>query len=61
MQSANRRDTPPDFHPLHNLCEPEGRVAPISNGALQMIADMTAWLDNRKLWLEKTGQWPKLN
>lgn len=61
MQSANRDDAPPDFHPPANLKEPEGRVSPISKGALQMIAEMTAWLDNRKVLLERTGHWPKLN
>lgn len=61
MQSANRGDTPTYFRPLHNLKESEGRGSPISKGALQRIADMTAWLDNRKVSLERTGQWPKLN
>jgi hypothetical protein len=36
----------------------EGQISPYSKGALQMIADMTAWLDDRKLFLEKTGRWP---
>jgi hypothetical protein len=61
MLSANRDAAPPDFHPSHNLKEPKRRISPFSKGALQMIADMTAWLDNRKVLLERTGRWPKLN
>ncbi len=37
-----------------------GQAAPFSKGALQMIADMTAWLDERKVLLKQTGQWPRL-
>jgi hypothetical protein len=61
MQSANRANTSPDFLPQLTLGKPEIRVSPISKGTLQMIADMTAWLDSRKVLLERTGQWPKLN
>jgi hypothetical protein len=32
-----------------------------SKGALQVIMEMTAWLDKRKDELEKNGQWPILN
>lgn len=61
MQFANRSDAPPNLHLPPIIREPEGQVSPISKGALQMIADMTAWLDNRKVLLERTGEWPKLN
>jgi hypothetical protein len=61
MQSANMDSTPPDFHPPPNLWEPQGRGSAISKGALQTIADMIAWLDHRKVLLERTGRWPKLN
>jgi hypothetical protein len=29
-----------------------------TNGALQMIMEMTAWLDRRKADMEQNGQWP---
>jgi hypothetical protein len=61
MQSANRANISPDFLPQLTLVKPEIRVSPIAKGALQMIADMTAWPDSRKELLERTGQWPKLN
>jgi hypothetical protein len=61
MRTTNRGGTPPDLRQPSNLKEPKRRISPVLKGALQMIADMTAWLDNRKVLLERTGQWPKLN
>lgn len=61
MLSTNRGDILANFCPPRMLREPERRVRPTSKGALQMIADMTAWLDNRKVLLERAGQWPILN
>ena len=29
-----------------------------TNKSLKMVAEMTAWLDDRKDWLAKNGQWP---
>ena len=61
MQSLNRRHTPPNLSQPPIPWESVGQVSPASKGALQMIADMTSWLDDRKSWLEKTGQWPILS
>jgi hypothetical protein len=61
MLSPNREDSPPYFRFPTNSGESKRRVLLKSKGALQMIADMTAWLDSRKVLLERTGQWPKLN
>ena len=61
MRSTNKTDAPSNFRTPPFLKEPELRVLPTSKGSLQMIEDMSAWLDSRKLMLEKTGQWPKLN
>ena len=35
-----------------------GQTAPPLKGALEMIAEMTAWLDHRKAFLQRNGQWP---
>ena len=58
MLSTDRTNAPYGVHPPPIM---KGRLSPLSKGSLQMIADMTAWLDSRKLLLERTGQWPKLN
>jgi hypothetical protein len=38
-----------------------GELSSAQACSLQMVADMTAWLDDRMALLEKTGQWPKLS
>lgn len=40
--------------------KPDGQTASDSKGALEMIAEMTAWLDRRKAYLQQHGQWPML-
>jgi len=35
-----------------------GQAAQNAKGALQMIMEMTAWLDRRKADMEQNGQWP---
>jgi hypothetical protein len=37
-----------------------GQTVPGSGGALEMIAEMTAWLDRRKAYLQQQGRWPIL-
>jgi hypothetical protein len=37
-----------------------GHASQISKGALQMIIEMTSWLDKRKADMEQNGQWPIL-
>ncbi len=59
--STNREDPRTDLNSPRISCRSGGLVSPASTGALQMIADMTAWLDHRKVLLEKTGRWPKLS
>lgn len=46
--------------PPDSIGTPTGYASQTSSGALQMIMDMTAWLDKRKTDLEQNGQWPIL-
>lgn len=61
IQSSIGRHPPAYLRHPSIAWESKLQVSLASKGALQMIADMTAWLDDRKSWLEKMGQWPKLN
>jgi hypothetical protein len=60
IESTKKGFTLPNLSPPHRCLKSEGRDSPSAKGALQMIADMTAWLDDRKVLLEKTGRWPIL-
>lgn len=54
-QRSNFADNPSFIEKLY------GQTATGSKGALEMIAEMTAWLDHRKAYLQQNGQWPMLS
>lgn len=57
-RSTDRAGAPSNSRLPNIFKELNGQVPSTSRGSLQMIADMTAWLDSRRLLLERMDQWP---
>jgi hypothetical protein len=59
VQFGSTKPSAPGLHPPHSFGRTAaGHASQNSKGALQMIVEMTAWLEKRKADLEQSGQWP---
>jgi hypothetical protein len=61
LESAEVGNSHSDSVRPPSFLESNGRISSAPTCSLEMIAEMTTWLDNRMALLEKTDQWPKLS